>query len=125
MQSSHARKKLAKSQTLRDIIVGAELQAYDPVSFVAAMLAGEYHRHVGPRADLAQQVEPVLRFQKQVENHDGGLVDRELPRHVLPSRNWNRAQFVLLEIPDNYAPRRIVTIDNEDVVHPRATLRSY
>ena len=66
---AQARDHLRAAERLDDIVVGAELEADDPVGLGPAR--GEHdHRHVGGAAQLAQHVAPVAVGQHEVEQHD-------------------------------------------------------
>ncbi len=67
-----ARQQLARVEGFRHVIVGAELQADDPVGLLAHR--GQHHdRHLGLAAQPAGEVEATLARQHQVE-HDEMVV---------------------------------------------------
>ena len=64
----HADRELARRERLRHVVVGAELEADDPVGLLAARRQQD-HRQVGARADPAAELEPVDAGEHHVE-HD-------------------------------------------------------
>jgi len=44
-------------------------QSDHPIDLVASVARRDDHRNVGTRPDFAQQVEPILLVEPQIENH--------------------------------------------------------
>ena len=60
-------------ERFRDVVVGPKLERLYNVERVVAR--GEHHdRHIGERADAAQDLVPVDVGQADVEEHDVGLI---------------------------------------------------
>src|SRR4029077_19148704 len=73
--SSNARQQFAKPERPGDTIIGTKLDPDDPVALVAARVCGHDPRDVGTRADLVQQVQPIIPAEAQVEKHQTRLAD--------------------------------------------------
>ena len=71
-----SREELAGVERLGEIVVGAELQADDPIGVVAPRGQHE-HRHVGGGPDAAAHLEAVQIGQHHVEDHGGRLHPRQ------------------------------------------------
>ena len=70
------RDELPRRERLHDVVVGAELEADDPVDLFAP--GGEHHdRHVGVGADVAAEVPAVPVRQHHVEQDHVGLVSAD------------------------------------------------
>jgi hypothetical protein len=61
------REQRARRERLAEVVIGAELEAQDPVGLVGARRDGQ-DRHAGRRADLAAHREPVAPRQRQIED---------------------------------------------------------
>jgi hypothetical protein len=55
-------------------------------------------RHVGARADLPQQVQPVLLAEPKIEDHQTNLVAVKLTDHLLATGRHKGTDVVLAEI---------------------------
>src|ERR1700731_2962660 len=69
---------------------------------------------VGARADLAQQVEPVLLAETKIENHQIRLTFGKVTRHLLTPSGRDGAHVVLIEIVDDQLPQHGIVVDNQD-----------
>ena len=64
-----ARQQLARIEGFRNVIIGAQLQADDPIGLLAHR--GQHHDgHLGLAAQPAREVEATLARQHQVEDHE-------------------------------------------------------
>ena len=74
---STARMRASSSRSPNGLVthIGTKLDPDDPVALVAARVCGHDHRDVGTRADLVQQVQPIIPAEAQVEKHQTRLAD--------------------------------------------------
>ena len=108
------RGELARRERLRDVVVGAELEADDPVGLLVA--GGQHdHRHGRALAHLAADVEPVHPGQADVEHDDADRVARQLDERVLAARDPDDRVAVALEVGAHEPGDRVVVLDEEDV----------
>src|SRR5262245_4470904 len=70
--STHACRELARREGLRDVVVGAEFEPYDPVSLLAAGCEQD-HGQAGAATDPAAEGEAVSSGQHHVEHDEARL----------------------------------------------------
>ena len=121
-QRAHARLQLGELERLGEVVVGAEVQARDPV--LDRIAHGEdQHRHAGAaRAQALQHLEAVHLGQSQVEQHQVELVRGEARSASWPlaarctlCEDWSRARSTA-------CGEHVVVLDQEDP-HGRYLLR--
>ena len=110
----HARQKLANAERRGDAVIGTELEPDHPVDLVASLIGDDDHRDIGARPDIAQQVEPVVLAETQVEDRQVRLALGKMAHHCLASRRAQSAHLVSLEIVHDHLPRDGVVNGDED-----------
>ncbi len=94
----HPREQLAQAVGLHEVVVGTEFEADHPVDLVPAMAGGDDHRQVAPGAQVAQQVEPVLRAQPQVQHDEVEFGLREPLLRLRPVGRRGHGDVVIGEV---------------------------
>ena len=74
---ANSRQKLPEAERLGDIVIGPQLQSDHPVDFITSVTSGDNHRNIGTSSHLAQQVEPIILVEPQIENHQVRLSGSE------------------------------------------------
>ncbi|HJY49874.1 MAG TPA: hypothetical protein VJ349_14735 [Stellaceae bacterium] len=97
-----------------DAVIGTELEPDHRVDVVASLIGEDDHRDIGARPDVAQQVEPVVLAETQVEDRQVRLAQGEMAYHCLASRRAQSAHLVSLEIVHDHLPRDGVVNGDED-----------
>ena len=87
--SLHAGEELREAQRLRDVVVGAELQAADLVG-LGAPRGDEEDRHPAELADPLDDLPAVEAGQGDVEDHEVRMVVVEPPQRVVAARGDDR-----------------------------------
>ena len=106
-------RQLARRERLRDVVVGADLEAEHAVDLLVAR--GQHHdREIGAVADLAADVEAVDARQADVEDDDADLVAAELGERVLAGAHPQHAVAVRAEVAANQLADRELVLDDED-----------
>lgn len=112
----HTRNELAWIEGLRQVIVSADFESYDPVDVVAA--GGQHQdRNLGLSTELPQNFEPVETREHHVENHES----------VAPGKGFMKACIAFVgkfereilageEFAEEFAKLSIV-IDDQDAPH--------
>src|SRR5882757_1983473 len=89
----HARQTLANAERRGDAVIGTGLEPDPPVDVVASLSGDDDHRDIGARPDMAQQVEPVILAETQVEDRQVRLAHGEMAYHCLASRRAQSAHL--------------------------------
>ena len=108
--------ELLGAERLDHVVVGAKLQADDPVGLVPP--GGQHHdRHVGGPAQAAGHVQPVPPGQPQVEDDQVGPGPTGLgQRHLPVARDHHLEPGVLEVVPDQPGDLALV-LDDQDPLH--------
>jgi hypothetical protein len=118
---ANAREELARMEGLRNVIVGAHLEADDAVHILAARREHE-HGDAALGAQLAAKREPVDARHHEVEHDEvhGALLDRA--HELAPVREHGRAKAVLLEVLRDERADLGVVVDDQDVLQHGAAM---
>lgn len=95
---SHPGQKLAQVEGLGQVVVGAELETYDPVDLIPAVAGDDDHRHVRARSDLPQHVEPILESEPKVQDHNVDFLRAKLSEHLSATGRQQRPDVVVDEV---------------------------
>jgi len=118
-----AREQLARAERLRQVVVGAHLQADDAVDFLGAR--GEHDdRQARAGAQVAAQREAAVAGQHEVEHHDVGRAAFEHAPHLAPVGRERDAKTVALQVLAEQLADLGVVVDDQDVIgslHRRAS----
>src|SRR5258708_8844140 len=107
-------KQFSETEWFYDAVVPTPLAAHHPTNFVGALTGRDDYGDVRVRADLAQQVEPVLLAETTIENHQIRLTFGEVTRHLLTPSCRDGAHVVLIELVDDHLPQHGIVVDNQD-----------
>ncbi len=115
------RQQLARLERLRQIVVGADLEADDAVHGVAAR--GQHQdRHVGGLADAAADFEPVGVGQHQVEHQRVELLALQPLLALARGRRGGDAKARVAEIVADHAGEALVVVDDENAAGHGVTI---
>src|SRR3954471_6163531 len=109
------RHELARIEGLREVVVGADLEARDLVEVVVAR---RQHQH-GQRARLADppaDLDPVEVGQHQVEDDERGSVDADEGQRLSAARGHLHGEAVLAEIGGDERGNRLLVLDDENLL---------
>ena len=108
-----ARGELARRERLRDVVVGAELEAGDAVGLLVAR--GEHHdRHLRVRAHLPAHLEAVDPGKPDVEHDEPHRMASQLGDRLLAGADPDdRPAVLLLEVGLHETADRLVVFDEE------------
>jgi hypothetical protein len=119
-----ARRQLARLERLGHIVVGAELQADDPVDVVPAR--GQHDdRNAARPADAPQRLHPVQARHHHVENHDLELARRGEPRRGLTVVHGGHLEPIALEVLDEHCRELDVVVRQQHLRHAAMILCRY
>ncbi len=112
---AHAREQLARVERLREVIVGADLEADDAVHLVA--LAGQHNdRHLTGGTQLAADGEAVFSTrQHHIQHHEVHPLHRHQAAQAAAVGHGSDAEAMLLEKLREQAADFPIVIDDDDV----------
>ena len=113
-----ARGELARRERLRHVVVGAELEADDPVGLLAAR-GQQDHGQVRARPDPAAEREPVGAGQHHVEHDEVRRIALEQLARAVAVRRLERPVALALEVADDDLAHDRLVVDDEDGRHVR------
>ena len=106
--------QLARIERLRQIVVGAELEADDAVGLLA--LGGQHqHRHVGRRADAPAGLEAVEVGKHDVEDDRVRRAPLQLGKAGIGGRRGADRKAVALEIVREHGGQARIVVDDQDL----------
>ena len=114
--------KLAQTEWLGHVVVGAKFQPDHPVDLIASMAGDDNHRNIETRSDLAQEIQAVFVAQTEIEDNQVGFSSSKMPHHLISLRGRHDAQVVPFEIVRHHLPDRRVIIDDKNACRLRAVV---
>ena len=115
-----ARQKLARTERLGEIVVGAKFQAHDAIGFLGAT-GEDDDGDLRFGTQLPQQRHAVLTAQPQIKQHQIYHADPQRLHEVSATGSAGHTEIVVAEVFRDQLPHRTVVIDHEDVRHRHAT----
>ena len=119
---AHPGGQLGGGEGLHHIVVGAQLEAQDPVG-LQALGRDQDHRHVAGAADGGQDVEAVLGGEHDVEDDQVGLAVAQAADGLGPGHGLGDLVALHLEQAAEHAPDLGVVVDHEELAHRPARHR--
>jgi hypothetical protein len=111
----HAGEELARAEGLRQVVVGAELEAEHPVDLIA--LRGQHDdRHGGLASELPREPEPVLARHAHVEEDQVDAPGHERRPHLAPVGCADHVEIVFREVLADHLADGGVVVDGEDAL---------
>jgi hypothetical protein len=111
---ANASDQLARAERLRDVIVGADFEADDPVDLLAE--GGEHDdRNVRARAQRSANLEAALMGEHEIEHDEVEPPALERAPRFLPIGNSRGAESVFFQVVAQQAADFTIVVDDEDV----------
>src|SRR3984957_6051482 len=108
------RQKLAQTERLGDVVVGAQFESDHAVDLVATVAGGDDHGNIRTRPNFAKQVETICLAEPEVENHQAWFTDSEQASYFVPPGRRDRLDVVFFEIVDHEMPHGLIVFDNQN-----------
>ena len=110
----HPRQQLARVERLHDVVVGAHLEPDHPIGVLGHR--GQHdHRHLGGRAQMAAERQPVLARHHDVEHHEIDRAHLEQLARLGGALGGADAELVPGEIFRQQITDLAVVVDDQDV----------
>jgi len=115
---AHPGDELPRAEGFGHVIIGAELEAGDPVCFLGA--SGQHDdRNIARAPDGARDVEAVGLRKGQVEDHEVGPASREFSERGRAGRRGHHLEPGPLQVVAYQPDDRRFVIDDENCLHER------
>ena len=112
-----AGQQLARAERLRQVVVGAELEADHPIHRLAAMAGEHDDRKIGIRSKRANDLETVLIAELQVENHQVDRVRSQHPLHLAAVGSHAHPHALIGQVVRDHGAHGRIVIDDKNVCH--------
>jgi hypothetical protein len=123
--SPNPREQLTKAERLDQIIVSPQLEPDHAVDFAASMTGHNNHWDIRARSDFAKKVESIILTQSQIEDHEVGLGNGEVPRHLFALAGAYDMYVVLFEVALDHVPDGRIVVDEENSRRPDPFVRPF
>ena len=123
-QRAHAREQLLLSERLGNIVIGADLQADDPIHLLAAR-AHDDDRHLALGAQCAAQVQPVGARKHDVEQHEIDGIPVERSPHLAAVTHAHHAVAVLAQCAQHQGSHALIIFHDQDMLREQVGIHCH
>jgi hypothetical protein len=114
---TNAREQFSHAERLDDIIICAEFEADYPIDFLGTTACDDDDRDVGIRSNRAQDIEPIILAEVQIENDQAGMHAGEMLAQLPSVRDRTGENIMVGKMACHRLPYHWIVVNDQDAAY--------